>query len=77
MVAATEAIGNVLIEGAADVVGVGVVPVSMGPVPLISQERETSGKALMTFCTTSRLGLLRSLRIWLITGRPTPIKSAN
>lgn len=50
---------------------------SILPVPLSSQGREISGKAPMIRCTTSRLGLLRSLRMWLTTGRPTPIRSAN
>jgi hypothetical protein len=50
---------------------------SMDPIPVSSQWSDTSGKALIIFCTTSKLGLLRSLRIWLITGRPTPIRSAN
>lgn len=50
---------------------------SMLPVPLSSQGNEISGKAPIMRCTTSRLGLLRSLRMWLTTGRPTPIRSAN
>lgn len=57
--------------------GAGVASACMVPVPFISQASDTSGKASRIFCTTSRLGLLRSLRMWLITGRPTPIKSAN
>lgn len=55
----------------------GRLSASMLPVPLSSQGNEISGKALIIRCTTSKLGLLRSLNMWLITGRPTPIWSAN
>lgn len=50
---------------------------SISPVPRSSQGMDTSGKASIMRCTTSKLGLLRSLRMWLITGRPTPMASAN
>jgi hypothetical protein len=55
----------------------GAAKACMDPIPVSSQWSDTSGKAPIIFCTTSKLGLLRSLRIWLITGRPTPIRSAN
>ena len=50
---------------------------SMAPSPFSNQGKARSGKAVIILCTTSRLGLLRPLRIWLTTGRPIPITSAN
>lgn len=42
---------------------VAALPASIGPVPLSSQGSDSSGKALMIFWTTSKLGLLRSLKM--------------
>jgi hypothetical protein len=41
----------------------GRLSASMSPLPLSSQGNEISGKALIMRCTTSKLGLLRSLNI--------------
>jgi hypothetical protein len=69
--------GGVAISPLEGLDGGAEVAANMGPVPASSQGSDISGKAPIIFWTTSRLGLLRSLRIWLITGRPTPIRSAN
>nr|GFD33509.1 hypothetical protein [Tanacetum cinerariifolium] len=63
--------------GIAATADAGATSASIEPTPFMSQESDTSGKASRIFCTTSKLGLLRSLRIWLTTGRPTPMRSAN
>ena len=49
--------------GAGGTTGEVAAAASMGPVPAKSHGKEMSGNALMIFCTTSKLGLLRSLRI--------------
>jgi hypothetical protein len=50
--------------GAAIVSLAGLEPFSsISPVPLSSQDMDISGKASIMRCTTSRLGLLRSLRM--------------
>lgn len=67
-VAATGAAGGVAADWAA---------ASMVPCPLSSQGSDKSGKAAIIFCTTSRLGLLRPLKTWLIIGRARPNASAN
>jgi hypothetical protein len=83
-IAAAAAIGITGVGGcAASIVGRGVIRgsaaavASIGPVPASNHGSDISGKAPIIFCTTSKLGLLRSLRIWLMTGRPTPMRSAN
>lgn len=50
---------------------------SMGPVPFSNHDNVTSGKPSLIFWTTSKLGLLRPLRIWLTMGLATPMRSAN
>lgn len=63
--AATDASGCVGAEGtfAAAATWALTSPSSIFPTPFNSQDMDTSGKASIMRCTTSKLGLLRSLRI--------------